>query len=76
MKSDSSNKNRNRHLAVRLFEIRLTRGTVQLQNQSWQLIMGESVWIFRMSWKSNSDLKQLKGSAEKKATCPKLSKKQ
>ena len=40
MKSDHSNKNRNRHLAVRLFEIRLTRGTVQLQNQSWQLIMG------------------------------------
>jgi hypothetical protein len=40
MKSDSSNKNRNLHWAVRLLEIRLTRGTVQLQNQSWQLIMG------------------------------------
>jgi hypothetical protein len=40
MKSDSSNKNRNRHLAVRLLEVCLTRETVQLQNQSWLLIMG------------------------------------
>jgi hypothetical protein len=70
MKNDNNkNKRETWRLAIRLLEKHLTRANrAQKMKKVGDLKWVEYAWYSRISWKSNSGLKQSRDSAEKRAT--------
>jgi hypothetical protein len=69
MKNDNKNKRETQRWAIRLLEKHLTRANrAQKMEKVGDLKWVEYAWYSRISWKSNSDSKPSRDSAEKRAT--------
>jgi len=69
MKNDNKNKRETWRLAIRLLEKHVTRANrAQKMIKIGDLKWVEYAWYYRISWKSSSGSKPLRGSAEKRAT--------
>jgi hypothetical protein len=69
MKNDNKNKRETWRLAIRLLEEHVTRANrAQKMKKVGDLKWVEYAWYSRISWKSSSDSRQSRDSAEKRAT--------